>query len=234
MTELNGATILVVGATGGLGSEIARQLHDKGAKLVLAGRNQSALQHLGIPGVTITADITAPGGTASLVREAASAYGQLDGVIYAAGVVAFGPVTEVDDGTLEQLWQVNAKAPMALLRDASAELERSAAAGRSPFFLGISGVVAETPTAGLAAYSAVKSALHAHWSAAGRELRKIGVRVLDARPGHTETKLSTHPIAGVAPAFPAGLSPEAVAKRIVEGIENDEKDLPSTAFAALG
>jgi cyclic-di-GMP-binding biofilm dispersal mediator protein len=62
----------------------------------------------------------------------------------------------------------------------------------------------------------------------------VGIRVLDARPGHTETELSKHPVAGEAPAFPAGLQPQDVAKRIVEGIENDEKDLPSTAFAALG
>ena len=95
-------------------------------------------------------------------------------------------------------------------------------------------MVAESPTAGLAAYSAVKSALHAHWSVAGRELRRIGIRVLDARPGHTDTELSKHPVAGTAPAFPAGLQPQDVARRIVQGIENDEKDLPSTAFATLG
>lgn len=234
MTDLSGASILVVGATGGLGREIASLLHQRGAQLTLTGRDATALQQLGIPGALMTGDVTQPGVVEAFVNHAVTSYGQLDGVIYAAGVVAFGPVNEVENATLDTLWQVNTKAPMALLRAATPELEKSAQAGRSPFLLAISGVVAESPTAGLAAYSAVKSALHAHWGAAGRELRRIGIRVLDARPGHTETELSKHPVAGVAPPFPKGFEPAAVAQRIVEGIENDEKDLPSTAFAALG
>ena len=234
MTDLNGASILVVGATGGLGREIASLLHERGAKLTLTGRDASKLQQLGIPAALMTGDATVPGTAEQWVAHAVATYGQLDGVIYAAGVVAFGPAQDVDDSTLDTLWAVNAKAPMTLLRAATPELEKSAQAGRSPFLLALSGVVAESPTAGLAAYSAVKSALHAHWSAAGRELRRVGIRVLDARPGHTETELSKHPVAGEAPAFPAGLQPHHVARRLVEGIENDEKDLPSTAFAALG
>lgn len=233
MTELKDASILVVGATGGLGKEIASLLHEKGAKLTLSGRNVSALAELSALGHTVSADVAESGAAERLVSEALSAHGQLDGVIYAAGVVAFGPASEVSDDTLEKLWKVNTKAPMALLRAATPELEKSAQAGRSPFLLALSGLVAETPTAGLAAYSAVKSALHAHWSAAGRELRRVGVRLMDARPGHTETQLSKHPVAGEAPAFPPGHDPKAVAARIVEAIEHDEKDLPSTAFAAL-
>jgi NAD(P)-dependent dehydrogenase (short-subunit alcohol dehydrogenase family) len=94
-------------------------------------------------------------------------------------------------------------------------------------------VVAEAPTAGLAAYSAVKSALHAFGVAAGRELRRSGIRLIDARPGHTETELSLHPLAGERPAFPTGLAPQVVARRIVDALAGDEKDLPSTSFQGL-
>jgi short-subunit dehydrogenase len=234
MTELSGASILIVGATGGLGREIASVLAAKGARLTLTSRHQHLLDSLGTPGVGVVGDVTEPGGLERFVSTAVSSQGRLDGVIYAAGVVAFGSAAEVTDQTLDTLWAVNTKAPMALLRVATPELEKSAQAGGSPFFLSISGVVAESPTAGIAAYSAVKSALYAHWSAAGREMRRIGIRLLDARPGHTETELSTHPVAGQAPPFPAGLAPRAVAERIVQGIEADERDLPSTAFSALG
>ena len=234
MTELSGASILIVGATGGLGKEIASLLHDRGARLTLAGRDATALAALSSLGHTVQADVTQAGFAERLVHEAVGQFGQLDGVIYAAGVVAFGPAQEVSDSTLDTLWKVNTQAPMALLRAATPELEKAAQAGRSPFLLALSGVVAETPTAGLAAYSAVKSALHAHWTAAGRELRRVGIRLLDARPGHTETSLSTHPVQGQAPAFPSGLAPKDVALRIVDAIANDEKDLPSTAFHALG
>jgi len=233
MTDLHGASILLVGATGGLGREFAQILHQKGALLTLAGRDQDALDALGIPGASVTGDITQDGVPERFVQAAVAAHGRLDGVIFAVGAVAFGPAAEVADSTLDALWKINTKAPMALLRASTPALQSSAEAGGSPFMLALSGVVSESPTAGLAAYSAVKSALHAHFSAAGRELRRVGIRLVDARPGHTDTELSKHPVAGQPPAFPKGLDPHAVAARIVEGIEADERDLPSTAFSAL-
>lgn len=148
----------------------------------------------------------------------------------AAGVVAFGPLTEVSDDAVRELHEVNAQGPMRLIRDATPALAESAAAGREPFIVTISGVVSESPTAGLAAYSASKTALAGFVSAATRELRRLGIRMVDARPGHTETGLATHPIEGTAPAFAAGLDPDAVAARIVRAIVDGEKDLPSSAF----
>jgi cyclic-di-GMP-binding biofilm dispersal mediator protein len=55
--------------------------------------------------------------------------------------------------------------------------------------------------------------------------------VLDAHPGHTETDLSRHPIAGTAPRFPAGMSPDHVAARIVAAIIAEESHLGPDAFA---
>jgi len=66
--------------------------------------------------------------------------------------------------------------------------------------------------------------------AAGRELRRAGIRLIDARPGHTETELSKHPLAGSAPAFAPGLAPSSVAARVVEAIVAGEKDRPSSSF----
>ena len=230
MTDIQGASILVVGATGGLGREISRLLGDRGAVLTLAARDEARLEALGIPGSRVAGDVTRPGIPAHMVSSALSAHGKLDGVIYAAGAVAFGATTELSDEVLERLWQVNTRGWMSLLREATLALATSAQSGGSPFAVTLSGVVAESPTAGIAAYSAVKSALQAYGIAAGRELRRSGIRLLDARPGHTETELSKHPLAGVAPAFPQGLSPDAVATRLVEAIVNDEKDLPSSSF----
>jgi cyclic-di-GMP-binding biofilm dispersal mediator protein len=85
--------------------------------------------------------------------------------------------------------------------------------------------------AGMASYSASKTALLGYAQAAAREFRKLGISWIDARPGHTETGLAGRAIFGTAPGFGAGLAPEKVAKRIVEAILNDEKDLPSTSFA---
>ena len=226
MTELSGAVVLVVGASGVLGAEIARLLEAKGSTVVRAGRNPD---HLTGPD-TVLADLTDEAAAATLVAAAVRAHDRLDGIVIAAGVVAFGPASEVTDETLRRLFEVNALGPIRLIREVAPHLVASATAGRKPFIVTLSGIVSESPTTGLAAYSASKAALAAFVQASSRELRRSGVRVLDARPGHTETGLATRAIAGTAPAFPPGLAPSAVAERIVRAIVDDEKDLPSSAF----
>ena len=226
MSDVTGSVVLVVGASGVLGAEIAQRLETNGATVIRAGRTAGHLSG----DATFLADFTDEAAAAALVTAALGVHGRLDGVVIAAGVVAFGPATEVRDDTLHQLFEVNALAPMRLIREAAPHLAASATAGGKPFIVTLSGVVAESPTAGLAAYSASKAALAAFMQASSRELRRSGIRMLDCRQGHTETGLATRAIAGTAPAFPAGLEPAAVAERIVRGILDDEKDLPSTAF----
>jgi short-subunit dehydrogenase len=220
MTQLEGAVVLVVGATGGLGRRITAELEDAGATVVGTSRAGGA----GLVVADLGRDLS------GLVPHVVATHGRLDGLVIAAGVVAFGPLTEVSDAAVRELHEVNAQGPMRLIRDATPALADSAAAGREPFIVTLSGVVSEAPTAGLAAYSASKSALAGFVSAATRELRRLGIRIMDARPGHTETGLATHPIEGTALAFAAGLDPDAVAARIVKAIVDGEKDLPSSAF----
>jgi cyclic-di-GMP-binding biofilm dispersal mediator protein len=191
------------------------------------------LEALGIAGQLVPADLTDPAAARTLVASAVTAHGRLDGVVNAAGAVAFGAVADTADDTLEALWEINAMAPMRMLHAALPSLTESAAQGGEPFVLTLSGVVSEHPTNGIGAYSAVKSALAAYVQVAAREQRRAGIRVIDARPGHTETGLSHHPIAGQTPKFPTGFDPAAVAQRIIEAIVNDEKDLPSTAFSEV-
>lgn len=231
MSRLAGASILILGASGGLGSRLARLLSDHGAQLILSARDRSRLEAIDVPGTILTADLADPVALTDLVARAVAVHGRLDGIVNASGVVAFGPAWEVTDETLERLFAVNALAPIRVLRAAREALAESAAQGREPFVLTLSGVVSESPTAGLAAYSASKAALSSYGVAAGRELRRAGIRLIDARPGHTETGLSEHPISGAAPRLASGHDPSTVARRIVDAIIADAKDLPSTAFA---
>lgn len=226
MTKIDGAVILVVGASGGLGSRVSERLAAQGALVVRAGRNPA---HLSGPGAYL-ADLRTEAGAASLISAAIAEHGKLDGIVIAAGVVAFGPASELEDATLTELFEVNALGPIRLITRGFPALAESATGGREPFVLTISGVVSEAPTAGLAAYSSAKAALSAFVGAVSREYRRSGIRVLDARPGHTDTGLATRAIAGTAPAFGAALDPDAVADRLVKAIADGERDLPPSAF----
>ncbi len=96
--------------------------------------------------------------------------------------------------------------------------------------VGISGVIAEQNFPGMSVYGASKAAVRSFDEALAREARKAGVRVIDARPPHTETGLASRAIAGTAPKFQRGLEPVIVAQRIVQAIADGETDLPSISF----
>ena len=229
-TDLHDASILVVGATGALGGLLSAELGAAGASLTMHGRDEGRLAALATPGSRIAADLRDPEAARRIVEAATAAHGRLDGVVIASGVVAFGPVGSLDDAQLADLFLVNTLAPIRIVQQAIPHLAASAGEGRSPFILTVSAVVAEQPTAGMAAYSASKAALMAYDVAAARELRRAGIRLIDARPPHTETGLAERPIAGTAPRLPQGLDPRGVAARMVAAIVGGETDLPSTAF----
>jgi len=223
--------VLVVGATGGLGAPISRRLAAQGAKLTLLGRDAGRVAALGLDATVIAGDLMDPHTPERAVESAVSAYGGLDGLVIATGVVAFGAIGDMPDEALVNLFLVNTIAPIRILQAALPHLLASAERGRQPFVVTLSAVVAEQPTAGMAAYSATKAALTAYDAAAGRELRRARVRLIDARPPHTETGLADRPIVGSPPRLPEGKDPDVVAARILAAIVNDETDLPSSAFA---
>lgn len=224
MPQLADASVVVLGATGGLGSQIAALAAARGASLTLSGRNAERLGSLGLSATTVTADLRLPDAAASVIDAAVAAHGRVDVVVNATGVVAFGPVDELDVDVLEELFLTNTFIPFFV---AKAALERLEPGG---MVVNISGVIAEQNLPGMAAYGASKAALASFSDALAREARRKKIKVLDARPGHTETGLATRAIAGAAPAFPEGLDPAHVAKVIVDAIEADTKDLPSSAF----
>lgn len=220
--EINGMHIVVVGATGVLGSNLASQLRLGGGQVSAIVRDSSRLDSASISR-SATADIT---NSASL-RAAFAELAPFDGVINAAGVVAFGNLVELDDHTLTQLFAINAIAPIVMLRESAPHISPGG------FFLNISAVVAQAPMAGMSAYSASKAAVWGAMVAATRELRRQQIEVIDVRPPHTETGLANRPLAGVAPKLPTGLDPVAVATRIVTAIKDGERDLPVEAFTAV-
>lgn len=220
MTTLDGARILVFGASGGLGSLLVDQLAQAGARLTVSGRSLESSEHH-----TVNADLTLPDSPRSVIAEAVEHHGGLDGIVIAAGVVAFGPVTEVDDDTVDELLLLNYLAPLRVLREALKTL------GQGGFVLNISAVVADKPMPNMGAYSASKAASSALLKSVRTEARKSKIRIVDVRPPHTETGLATRPIAGEAPKLPQGLTPESVAARIVTAITDDETDVGADQFS---
>lgn len=231
MLSLNGKRVLVVGATGAFGAEFCNQLMNAGAIMVGTASSAESSIRLGTNlHQRLLLDLRNQESIRTFAHYLLQTPEQLDGIVLASGLVAFGAIADTPVEVQNQLSQVNATGPINLVSQLIPKLSASASAGGSPFVVSISGVIAESPMAGLAAYSSSKTAMYGFAVAAAKELKKLGIRWLDARPGHTESGLASRAIFGQAPNFGTGMDVTHVVSRIVRGITDDEKDLPSTSF----
>ena len=220
--EISGARTLVAGATGVLGGALARALHAAGARVALAGRDADRLAALSAElddAPTAAFDAMDLDRCAAVVTEAADALGGLDLLVVAIGVAAFGPGDATDDEVTEELLVVNTMAPMALVRAGLGRMEGGTVAV-------LSAILADYPTAGMAAYSASKAALSGWLTALRPEQRKRGVTVFDIRPPHIETGLAGRAIAGTAPpGLKEGTTVDALVETVVAGIRDGRREV---------
>jgi short-subunit dehydrogenase len=231
VSYFSGKHILVVGASGAFGAEFSRQLIALGAEVSGTARNaDSSVRLPGELNHRLLLDLESSDSITNFAAYLNSLTTPLDGIVLASGLVAFGSFTETPGEVTERLMRVNALGQLQLVKEMTPKLVTSAQLGRDPFVLSISGVISENPMPGLASYSASKTALHGFSLSAGKELKKLGVSWVDARPGHTESGLAGRAIFGTAPNFGTGKDVSNVVSRMLIGLANQEKDLPSSAF----
>jgi cyclic-di-GMP-binding biofilm dispersal mediator protein len=223
-TSLNGASVLLLGATGGLGRALGEELAARNAALTLVGRDQQRLDQLTAAGLRVALDLRSPDACATAMRTAVEHHGKLDVVINAVGVVAFGDVATLSTDVMEDLFMTNTFIPIMIATEAMNTLSTGGV------IVNISGVIAEQNLPGMVAYGASKAALRSFDEGLAREARRKGVRVIDARPPHTETGLAGRAIAGTAPKMGEGLQPSTVAHVICDAIESGATDLGPGAF----
>jgi cyclic-di-GMP-binding biofilm dispersal mediator protein len=209
---------VIAGGTGGLGTVLRSELEARGCVVVTISRAWEFLRE------HITADLRSPEAATAAIADVVARHGSVDIVINAMGVVAFGPINTTSVDTVEELFLTNTFGHIFLMQAALQHMTQGSV------LVGISGVIAEQNLPGMSVYGASKAATRSFNEALGREARRSGIRVIDARPPHTETGLASRAIAGTPPKFPAGLDPVHVARRIVQAIADGETDLSSGAF----
>ncbi len=218
--ELSGSRILVAGASGALGRLLTPRLVEAGARVVVGGRDPGRLQDLADNAGTdpVVFDVVDTGACSRAVAEAADQLGGLDAVLVTVGVAGFGRAVDFDDAVAEELFAVNALGPMALVRAAAHRLADGGCIAV------ISAVLADLPTAGMADYSAAKSALSVWLGVLRREERRR-LRVLDIRPPHLDTGLETRALAGEPPRLPEPMPARAVVDTVLEALAADATEV---------
>ena len=218
--EISGSRILLAGATGVIGGKLAEALSENGARLFLAGRDPGALASIGdrLQSETVVLDYSEPESVAGAVEAAIAGLGGLDVVVVATGAVAFGEARDLDPEVLTRLIEANATGPMHLISESLKRLEPGGS------IVAITAVVAEFPTAGMAAYSASKASLAAFLSALRREVRRQ-FTVLEVSPGHMETGFAGRALAGEPPAMPEPEDVDELVGVIVQSMIDGRREI---------
>lgn len=218
--EIVGSRILLAGATGVIGGKLAEALSDGGARLFLAGRDSDALTSIGdrLGAETVVLDYSDPDSVTRTVEAAVDGLGGLDAVVVATGAAAFGEARDLDPEVLTRLIEANATGPMHLISESLKRLEPGGS------IVAITAVVAEFPTAGMAAYSASKASLAAFLSAMRREVRRQ-FTVLEVSPGHMETGFAGRALAGEPPEMPEGSDVDELVGVIVQAMAEGRREI---------
>jgi len=184
MFDLSGMTALVTGASGGIGSAIAKALAAQGARVALSGTRQEALDtvkaEIGGNAVTVPANLSDKESVEALIPAALEALGgKIDILINNAGVTRDNLAMRMKDEEWDQVISVNLEAAFRLIRAASRPMMKA----RFGRIISITSVVGWTGNPGQANYAASKGGLTAMSKALAQEFASRGITVNCVAPG---------------------------------------------------
>lgn len=218
MTAVEGR-VLLTGASGGIGHAIARALAARGASLILTGRRADTLASLAeeVSGQALACDLSERDQVTRLVGQV----GDVDILVANAAHPASGVLTELDQARIDQMLEVNLRAPIALAR-ALAPAMVSRGRGHLVFISSLSGKAA---SASSSIYSATKFGLRGFALGLREDLRPSGVGVSVVLPGFIS---EAGMFAQAEVKLPPGVgtrTPDQVAEAVVRAIERNRAEL---------
>jgi NADP-dependent 3-hydroxy acid dehydrogenase YdfG len=195
--DINGKTVIVTGASSGIGEATAIKLGELGAKVAIVARRRERLEKLAVQieksggqALVIEADITDKKICQELVEEVLKEWNKIDILINNAGVMLLGPTAKAPLEEWERMISINL---LGLLYMTYAALPNMRKAG-SGHLVNISSVAGRTARAGSAVYNATKWGVNAFTEALRQELvsDKLKIRTTLIEPGAVETELASH------------------------------------------
>jgi len=183
--DLKEAKIIITGATSGIGYEIARVAKEKGAQVLISGRNsdrvKQASEKLGVHG--FKADVTNEDEVIALINYAKTTFGNFNVVINNAGFGGFSSLVDTSLSNFEEQWSVNTKGLFLTGREAAKHFIEQQYGN----IINIGSTAATKGFANGSAYVASKFAVTGLTECWRAELRKHNIRVMQVNPSEVET-----------------------------------------------
>jgi 3-oxoacyl-[acyl-carrier protein] reductase len=190
MFDLTGMTALVTGASGGIGSEIARALAGQGARLALSGSNVAKLEafaaEFGGDHVCIPCDLSNSESVEALIPAAIAALGKLDILVNNAGITRDNLAMRMKDEEWDAVIRINLEGAFRLMRAACKPMMKA----RFGRIITITSVVGATGNPGQVNYAAAKGGLVAMSKSLAQELASRNVTVNCVAPGFIATPMT--------------------------------------------
>jgi NADP-dependent 3-hydroxy acid dehydrogenase YdfG len=185
--------ILISGANRGIGRAIAECLYGEGYSLSLGARKPESLEplieHMESSRILTHAyDARITQSSVDWIMATFNRFGRIDGIVNNAGVMYSFDVENDEDSKLDEMWEVNAKAPLRLIRAAFPYLKQSGA-GRVINIVSLSGK--RVKSAGVAGYAMTKYALNALTHGVRYAGWEYGIRATAICPGFVATDMTT-------------------------------------------
>jgi NAD(P)-dependent dehydrogenase (short-subunit alcohol dehydrogenase family) len=186
---LSNKVVVVTGASSGIGEATAEKLVAEGARVVATGRAGDKLAALaaraGLQRVTVVAcDLVERGAPERIVAEAKRAFGRIDGLVNAAGILTSGAIDATTDERWDEILAINVSATFRMTRAAVAQLVETKGA-----VVNVSSVTGTRAFPGLLGYCVSKAAVDQLTRCAALDLAPKGVRVNAVNPGVIVTPL---------------------------------------------
>jgi short-subunit dehydrogenase len=191
MRRFDGKTVLITGASSGIGESLGREFAGRGAAVVLTARRKDRLDTLatgleaaGHPALAVACDVTRDGDLEAAVAAAVERFGHLDVAVANAGFGVPGNIADLGLDDFRRQFETNVFGVLRTLYAALPELRRNR--GTLVLIGSVSGHVA---TPGTAAYAMSKFAVRALALALRSELRREGVKVVLVSPGFVDSEI---------------------------------------------
>jgi len=226
--QISGSTVLVTGATGGLGQAIARALSECGAELILTGRRADVLEPLAaeLEAHALTVDLSKASAISQLVGEA----GEVDILIANAGIPAAGRLESFTRGQVNRTLDVNLRSPVLLAHELLPGMLKR---GRG-HLLFMSSIAGKTTVPGAPLYHTTKYGLRGFAAALRMDLHDSSVGVSCIFPGFIrDAGIFADSGAKLPPGAGTG-SPEDVARAVVDAIEHNRGEVDVASLAQRG